>query len=735
MDIKATRHTSTNLEEINERIERILKDPSTLENDKSIDLYSLTLPELKAFAEQGGLGACVSKTDVLAETSEDLMYLSGERIIVLKHIEDDFYLGYCEGVIGRFNAENVHFVELDPRVLDSLDGGGLDMESLGVRSSMDHGDIMTDERLRPRRSMQSYQSSTSEQYSSPTHDISNGTSHGKQAWLGRSSMDSLLTTSTTSGMSHLYDPARVYRSSYLKSTTVPETMETYDTSAFNDNYSNESDDENNDYAIPDTSKHTTATTTNKQRFTPYDTTPIDNSNSNTFSLTSATRGSRLAKYQATFDSDDGDDEDNADHLGDDSGISSKNSSKPSISPTNQGGVAMTSMPSVDENGFIINKMDMNKQQRSPSSKSNLSVKSMKHYREREVKWLSIVSKLDAGSVKKDAKLKKLVRSGIPTSVRARVWQFLAGSGDYQKQGKNQLDTLINQPYTAIYDVIDRDIPRCYPDHTLFKDEHSQGQADLRTILRAYAQYNPQLEYCQGMGRLAGCMLMHMPLEDAFWLLVCTIDRYMNGYFTPELSQLRIDAYIIGQLLKDHEPKLAQHLENNDVTPIMYIAQWFLTAFTMTLPWNSVLRVWDVFYFEGVKVFYRISLAILQLCKDHLLQSCPTNSEILAFLLHIPHDYLTADVLLDTAFHIKLSKTDIERYAKKATLNGADAMGLPFEHGLKNLRVGTNLSSNSIGSTLKDKIKKKSSSMNLKDQATTSSPSPPLPTSLSSFGSS
>ncbi|ORZ17848.1 rab-GTPase-TBC domain-domain-containing protein [Absidia repens] len=363
---------------------------------------------------------------------------------------------------------------------------------------------------------------------------------------------------------------------------------------------------------------------------------------------------------------------------------------------------------------------------------------MKHYREREVKWLSIVNKMDAGSVKKDTKLKKLVRSGIPTSVRSRVWQFLAGSNDYQHQQKGKFQTLANQPATAIYNVIDRDLPRCYPDHTLFRIENGQGQRDLGMILKAYAHYNPQLEYCQGMGRLAGCMLMHMPTEDAFWLLVCTIDRYMNGYFTPELSQLRIDAYIIGQLLKDHEPKLAQHLENNDVTPIMYIAQWFLTAFTMTLPWQSVLRVWDLFLFSGVKVFYRISLAILQLCKDHLLQSCPTNSEILGFLLHIPHDYLSADVLLETAFHIKLSKTDIGRYAKKATVNGADAMGLPFEHGLKNLRISgsmpsssSHLSSNSIGSSLKDRIKKKGSSLNLRENSQSTLPvasPPPLPVS-------
>ena len=239
---------------------------------------------------------------------------------------------------------------------------------------------------------------------------------------------------------------------------------------------------------------------------------------------------------------------------------------------------------------------------------------MNEYRETEIKWLNIVNKLDAGTVKKDARMKKLVRNGIPASVRARVWQFLAGSNDYKKP--DQFNMLIQKPPTKIYEVIEKDIARCYPDHTQFMEKDSQGQKDIGLILKAYSQYNSQLEYCQGMGRLAGLMLMQMPLEDSFWLLVVTIDRYMNGYFTPTLSQLRIDAYIIGQLLKDHNPKLAQHLENNDVVPIMYIAQWFLTAFTMTLPWDSVLRVWDAFYFEGIKVFYRVSLAIMDICKGN-----------------------------------------------------------------------------------------------------------------------
>ncbi|RUS24121.1 kinase-like domain-containing protein, partial [Jimgerdemannia flammicorona] len=333
--------------------------------------------------------------------------------------------------------------------------------------------------------------------------------------------------------------------------------------------------------------------------------------------------------------------------------------------------------------------------------------------------------MDAGAVKKDSKLKKLVRSGIPASVRGRAWQFLAGSAGYRKTGVYEVGVeLIRRDRLPIFDVIERDIHRCYPEHVMFRDENSQGQADLNNVLKAYAHYNPSVGYCQGMGRLVGCMLMQMPAEvgsgtnrrllfvdrectDSFWLLVATIDKYMAGYFIPTLSQLRIDAYVFEQLLREHEPKLAQHMVDNDVVPLMYITQWFLTAFTLTLPWPTVLRVWDVFYFEGIEriVFYRIGLAIIWLNRafaihlnchflstDHLLRHCPTNAELLEFLLHIPFDNLGPENLLETAFKIKLSKDDIKKYSRKAS-SEASTQGLPVEFGINNLSAGQ-LSNNS-----------------------------------------
>ncbi|KAL1916866.1 uncharacterized protein VTP21DRAFT_5063 [Calcarisporiella thermophila] len=78
------------------------------------------LNELKEFASRGGIGACIAKKNVLAQENDELMFLTGEKITVLEHIANDIYLGYCEGVIGRFSASQVYFIELDPQVLKSL---------------------------------------------------------------------------------------------------------------------------------------------------------------------------------------------------------------------------------------------------------------------------------------------------------------------------------------------------------------------------------------------------------------------------------------------------------------------------------------------------------------------------------------------------------------------------------------------------------------------------------------
>ncbi|KAG0006938.1 hypothetical protein BGZ65_001546 [Modicella reniformis] len=287
------------------------------------------------------------------------------------------------------------------------------------------------------------------------------------------------------------------------------------------------------------------------------------------------------------------------------------------------------------------------------------LKKQKFNRENELKWVHAATRLQADNVKKSNKYKKLVRRGIPSSVRGRVWLFLAKADVYRQPGV--FDELCKRGPVPIHEVIERDIHRCYPDHIHFRDGMGgTGQQDLHSVLKAYAHYKPDVGYCQGMGRLVGMMLMQMPVEDAFWLLVATIEGYMQDYYTPSLRQLRIDAQVFERLLKVQDPPLADHLEKNDVIPLMYMTQWFMTLYTMSLPWASVLRVWDVFYFDGVKALFRIGLAIFHLSRDHLLNNCPSSSELLAYILHIPLENLAPKPLLEAALQIKLRKQSVQK---------------------------------------------------------------------------
>ncbi|KAF9929715.1 hypothetical protein FBU30_001283 [Linnemannia zychae] len=373
-----------------------------------------------------------------------------------------------------------------------------------------------------------------------------------------------------------------------------------------------------------------------------------------------------------------------------------------------------------------------------------AIKRQKYNRENEIKWIHAVTKLQTDGVKKSSKYKKLVRKGVPASVRGRVWLFLAKADLYRRPGL--FEQLLKRGPLPIHEVIERDIHRCYPDHIHFRDGMGgTGQQDLHSILKAYAHYNPSVGYCQGMGRLVGMMLMQMPVEDAFWLLVATIEGYMQDYYTPALRQLRIDAQVFERLLKGQDPALAEHLQKNDVIPLMYMTQWFMTLFTMSLPWASVLRVWDIFYYDGVKALFRVGLAIMQLSRDHLLNKCPTSSELLGFILHIPLENLGPKPLLETALEIKLTKHTVQKLIT-VTAESMDAAATAKNKGsppgdafssTQNLRkagnaiASTHIDNNNTqhtNTTITTTTQSQSLSSSFLDP---SPPPPPLPTSASS----
>lgn len=61
-----------------------------------------------------------------------------------------------------------------------------------------------------------------------------------------------------------------------------------------------------------------------------------------------------------------------------------------------------------------------------------------------------------------------------------------------------------------------------------------------------------------------------------------------------------DAAILDWVLKRMCPAAHKHLQHYGVEPLMFATDWLMCLFTRHLPFNALLRVWDLFFCYGKK---------------------------------------------------------------------------------------------------------------------------------------
>ncbi|CAA6670081.1 unnamed protein product [Spirodela intermedia] len=263
--------------------------------------------------------------------------------------------------------------------------------------------------------------------------------------------------------------------------------------------------------------------------------------------------------------------------------------------------------------------------------------------------------------------------------RIRKWRKMIGVGgsDWKHYGSRmavdfwESDLLLMNPgvyeQLVIYETsaseldIIRDISRTFPTHVFFQQRHGPGQRSLYNVLKAYSVYDRDVGYVQGMGFLAGLLLLYMSEEDAFWLLVAllkgAVHSPMEGLYQVGLPLVQKYLSQFEQLVKEKFPKLGEHFSEEMVNPSMYASQWFITVFSYSFPFPLALRIWDVFLYEGVKVVFQVGLALLGYCHDELIKL--PFEKLVPALKNFPEDAMNPDVLLPMAFSIKVSRRLLE----------------------------------------------------------------------------
>lgn len=149
-------------------------------------------------------------------------------------------------------------------------------------------------------------------------------------------------------------------------------------------------------------------------------------------------------------------------------------------------------------------------------------------------WAGIVNDWEASLKRRTPLVRELVRKGIPHHFRTIVWQRLCGAADTDK--KQYADYI--KATSACEKVIRRDIARTYPEHDFFKEKDGLGQEALFNVMKAYSLHDREVGYCQGSGFIVGLLLMQMPEEEAFAVLVQIMQQHrMRDMFKPSMAEL------------------------------------------------------------------------------------------------------------------------------------------------------------------------------------------------------
>lgn len=124
--------------------------------------------------------------------------------------------------------------------------------------------------------------------------------------------------------------------------------------------------------------------------------------------------------------------------------------------------------------------------------------------------------------------------------------------------------------------------------------------------------------------VAVALLLVQP-EDAFWLLVAITECHLNNYYDAGLIGAQVDQYVLKDLLKQKAADIDQHFEINEVEITSLTLNWFMALFIDAVPFETLLRIWDCFLFEGAKVLFRFALAILIINRESILTKSDTIS--------------------------------------------------------------------------------------------------------------
>ncbi|KAI0318992.1 rab-GTPase-TBC domain-containing protein [Amylostereum chailletii] len=240
-------------------------------------------------------------------------------------------------------------------------------------------------------------------------------------------------------------------------------------------------------------------------------------------------------------------------------------------------------------------------------------------------------------VRENPALRRLWWAGIPTRLRATLWERAVGNP--LALSKDTYRVCVARAKRAIaagtfptttLSLLEDDVRSTLPSLHIFHPETGPMYEDLKEMLYAWvvSRSDEGLGYIRGIAKLAAMILLNTSASQGFIIMRNLLERHcLRSFYGGLGTRDDIEAYyrIFDTLLADVYFNFKQH----QISPAAYLPDWFLPMFLDHLPFEACARIWDVILLEGDSFLYRTSLAILAVLEPRLF--FPDRQELLDLL--------------------------------------------------------------------------------------------------------
>ncbi|KAF9566748.1 RabGAP/TBC [Agrocybe pediades] len=277
-------------------------------------------------------------------------------------------------------------------------------------------------------------------------------------------------------------------------------------------------------------------------------------------------------------------------------------------------------------------------------------------------WGAVISDYGSFAAERPAELAQAIQKGIPSTLRGMMWQHMAASKDPELEATYLKLLKETSPHEK---AITRDLGRTFPHHDFFTDGQGIGQENLFNVLKAYSLYDPLVGYCQGLPFIVAILLLNMPDEEAFSLLVRLMTVYdLQGHFLPEMPKLQLRLFQFDRLVEEILPVLHVHFLRQGIKSSMFCSQWFLTLFSYRFPLEIVFRIYDNCLANGIEAIFGFSVMLLKKNEEKLLSL--KFDEILSFLNTKLFDCYLLEVDEENTEQTSQPKYRVDEFVSEAT---------------------------------------------------------------------